>query len=104
MFSLRTIATAAAITAAISIATSPVLADDWYTAMERHETAAEENKSEAREDAQWGFTLSTVMSDVEWRKETAAALRNQPRPTVTPQTQRYRQLVDEAEPRRLSAF
>ena len=104
MFSLHTIVKAAVITAAVTAASSPVLADDWYKAMERHETATDQNKSEAREDAQWGFTLSTVMSDVEWRKETAAALRNQPRPTVTPQTQRYRQLVEEAEPRRLSAF
>ena len=104
MFSKHIFGTAVAVTAALAIVSSPVLAQDWAKAMERHDAAAAANKAEARADGQWGFTLSAVISDAEWRQKTAAALRNQPRPTVTLETQRYRQLVQKTEPRYLSPF
>lgn len=104
MFSKRIIGTAAAVTTALAIFSSPVLAEDWIKAMERHDAAAAANKAEARSDGQWGFTLSAVINDAEWRQKTAAALRKQPRPSVTAQTQRYRQLVEKTEPRYLSPF
>lgn len=104
MFSRRFIGKAAAITAALTIVSSTAMADDWSTAMDRHYSAAEETRFLPKAGAQWGFSLSAMMNDLEWRKRTAAALRNQRRPSVTTQTQRYRQLVEEAEPRRLSPF
>ncbi len=105
MFSKPVIGTVAAIAAVLAISSSPALADDWDTRMDRHYTEAERTKYHPKEGSEWGFSLSTMMNDMEWRKRTAATLRNLPRPSVTPQTQRHRQLVEEkAEGRRLSAF
>ncbi|NIA72121.1 hypothetical protein HBA54_26375 [Pelagibius litoralis] len=93
------------IAAATAIAiSSPAAADDWLNSVERHYSAAESTKYQPEAGSEWGFSLATVMSDMEWRKKTAAALRNQNRPTVTAQSKRYRQLVQRSEPRRLSAF
>lgn len=97
--------------AAIAIATatvvgisSPVAAENWNLSMDRHYSAAESNKYQPEAGSEWGFSLATMMSDMEWRKKTAETLRQQERPSVTPQTRRYQQLVRRSAPRRLSTF
>lgn len=105
MFSKPVIGTVAAIAAILIVSSSPVVAEDWDTRMDRHYTEVERTKYQPKQGSEWGFSLSKVMNDMEWRKRTAAALRSLPRPSVTPETQRYRQSVEKkAEPRRLSAF
>ncbi len=97
--------------AAIAIATvtvigisSPAVAENWNLSMDRHYSAAEQGKYQPEAGSEWGFSLATMMSDMEWRKKTAETLRNQDRPSVTPQTKRNQQLVRRSAPRRLSAF
>ena len=102
-FNGKSVALLVATAVAIAIS-SPATAGDWSEAMARHEAAAAKTKYQPDPGSEWRFSLETVMSDMEWRKKTAAALRNQKRPTVTLQTQRHRQLVRKAERRRLSAF
>lgn len=104
MVSKRIIGVAGAVSIAVTIFASPVAATDWLRAMERHEAAAKAAIVEEAAKGEWGFTLSTVMNDMEWRKRTAATLRAQRQSTFTPPTSDYRQLVEEPEPRRLSPF
>ena len=74
MFSKRLVGTAAVITAAMVVLASPATADDWDTMMDSHYSEAEKTKYEPKEGSEWGFSLSTMMNDMEWRKTTAAAL------------------------------
>ena len=104
MGSKRIIGVAGAVSVAVVLFASPVAATDWLRAMERHDAAAKAAKIEESAKGEWRFTLSTVMSDMEWRKRTAAALREQRRSIAPSPASNYRQLVEEPEPRRLSPF
>ena len=90
--------------AAVIAFSAPATAQDWSKMMNLHYSTTEQSKYQPEANSEWGFSLKTVMSDMEWRKKTAAALRNQPRPTVTDK-RRYSQLVHRPQqPRRYSAF
>ncbi len=111
MFSKPVIGTVAAIAAILAVSSSPVLADDWGVRLDRHYAETERTKYQPKEGSEWGFSLSNVMNDMEWRKRTMANLRSMPRPSLLPrpsqtlESERNRQTVEKkAEPRRLSAF
>ncbi len=90
--------------AAVIAFSAPATAQDWSNMMNLHYSTAEQTKYEPEAGSEWGFSLKTVMSDMEWRKKTAATLRNQARPTVT-EKRRHHQLVQRSQqPRRYSTF
>jgi hypothetical protein len=82
--------------AACMAAAAPVDAKDWNRSMNRHYSAAEESRFTPRGDnPQWGFSLDTVVNDMEWRARTVQMLRSLPKPGSEPQEPR--QIADRPE-------
>ena len=95
---------AAAFTATASLlAAAPAEARDWRQSVQRHYSAAEEARYTPKGDSpQWGFTLDTVVNDMEWRARTSSMLRTLPKPGTQPlSVQPANQLADRPEPPRL---
>ncbi|MGF1592821.1 MAG: hypothetical protein ACFCUW_06050 [Kiloniellaceae bacterium] len=98
MFSkLTKIASTAAVAATFVLvaAATPADAKDWRHSMDRHYDAAEQNRYVPKGDnPQWGFTLDTVVADMEWRQRTSHMLRHLPKPSTEPAARRSNQLAD----------
>jgi hypothetical protein len=95
---------AAVLAATVSLlAAAPADARDWRQSVQRHYSATEEAKYTPRGDnPQWGFTLDTVVNDMEWRARTSSMLRTLPKPGTQPHSaQPANQLADRPEPPRL---
>jgi len=94
---LTKVLSAAALAATASLlAAAPADARDWRQSVQRHYSAADEAKYTPKGDnPQWGFTLGTVVNDMEWRARTASMLRDLPKPGTQPRSaQPANQLAD----------
>jgi len=101
---LTKLLSAAALAATFSLlALAHADARDWRQSVQRHYSAAEEAKYTPKGDnPQWGFTLDTVVNDMEWRARTSSMLQTLPKPGTQPlSVQPANQLADRPEPPRL---
>jgi hypothetical protein len=90
--------TATAAATFVLAAAMPADAKDWRSSMDRHYDAAEQKRFVPQGDnPQWGFTLDTVVADLEWRQRTSHMLRDLPKPSTDPATRQPNQLADRPE-------